>query len=57
HPFDVCQQADALYRAITMDPTERRELHRACVEVVRANNLDKWFRAQLADIEALRNAR
>jgi trehalose 6-phosphate synthase len=57
HPFDICQQAEALYQALTMGPAERAELHRACVDVVRANDLDKWFRAQLADIETLRNGR
>jgi trehalose 6-phosphate synthase len=55
HPFDIDQQAQALYEALTMDPARRQDLHRACVDVVRGNDLTKWFQAQLEDITALRS--
>lgn len=54
HPFDIDQQARAIFRALTMPAEERQDLHRACVEIVRENDLAKWFRAQLIDIAALR---
>ena len=53
HPFDIGQQADALYQALVMPGAERRERREACVEVVRHNDIHKWLRAQLQDIEEL----
>ena len=54
HPFDVQQQADALYAALTMDPDERRDRRTACAAVVRENDVGKWLREQLADVARLR---
>jgi trehalose 6-phosphate synthase len=54
HPFDIEQQAESLYRALTLDQADRRALHQACLDVVRGNDLTKWFRAQLSDISELR---
>jgi len=54
HPFDLVQQADALYRALTMDRAERKDRREACAAVVRENDVTKWFRRQLADLEELR---
>jgi trehalose 6-phosphate synthase len=54
HPFDIPQQADALYSALTMDPAERSARQQACAAVVRENDVAKWFRRQLDDIDDLR---
>ena len=54
HPFDIQDQADALYRALTMDPEERHARRNACARVVRENDLGKWLRMQLEDIERIR---
>ena len=50
HPFDLQQQADALYEALTMPGPERRDRREACARVVRQNDVAKWLRAQLDDI-------
>jgi len=50
HPFDLQQQADALYEALTMPAGERRDRREACVKVVRQNDVAKWLQMQLADI-------
>ena len=54
HPFDIQDQADALYRALTMDPEERHARRNACARVVRENDLGKWLRMQLEDIDRIR---
>ncbi|MDQ1496995.1 MAG: trehalose 6-phosphate synthase [Actinomycetota bacterium] len=51
HPFDLQQQADALYDALTMPAAERRDRREACARVVRQNDVAKWLQAQLADID------
>ena len=53
NPFDIQEQADVLYRALTMAPAERRARREQCAAVVRANDLDKWLDRQLADIATL----
>jgi trehalose 6-phosphate synthase len=50
HPFDIQQQADALYAALTMDPELRRAHRQAAATVVEENNIAKWLVAQLADL-------
>ena len=50
HPFDLQQQADALYGALTMPVEERRERRNACVRVVQQNDVAKWLQMQLVDI-------
>jgi trehalose 6-phosphate synthase len=50
HPFDLQQQADALYEALTMPAQERRDRRDACVKVVQQNDVAKWLQMQLADI-------
>ncbi len=50
HPFDLQQQADALYGALTMPIEERRDRRNACVKVVQQNDVAKWLQMQLADI-------
>ena len=55
HPFDIQQQADALFTALTMEPDERRERHDACAAIVRGNDIGKWLREQLTDVRRLRD--
>jgi trehalose 6-phosphate synthase len=50
NPFDIEQQAAALWDALTMDPEERRARHDACEAVVRRNDLRRWLDAQLGDV-------
>jgi trehalose 6-phosphate synthase len=49
HPFDIEQQASALWDALTMPAGERRARREACASVVRHNDLRHWVRAQQAD--------
>jgi trehalose 6-phosphate synthase len=50
HPFDVQQQADALYEALTMDPAARRARREAAARVVEENDISKWLTTQLTDL-------
>ncbi|HEV2825663.1 MAG TPA: trehalose-6-phosphate synthase, partial [Actinomycetota bacterium] len=50
HPFDVQQQADALYEALTMDPALRRGRREAAARVVEENDISKWLTTQLTDL-------
>jgi trehalose 6-phosphate synthase len=49
HPFDVEQQAAALWDALNMDAAERHIRLEACKEVVRRNDLPRWVHTQLDD--------
>jgi trehalose 6-phosphate synthase len=53
YPFDIGQQADALYEALTMPVAQRRSLHEAAERVVRTNDVRKWLDAQLVDLEPI----
>lgn len=53
-PFDIEQQASALYEALTMPAAERALRRDAGVEIVQTNNVEKWLTHQLSDIHALR---
>jgi trehalose 6-phosphate synthase len=54
NPFDIQEQADAIYRALTMDPEERRVRARHLKEIIFSHNPGDWVDHQLADITALR---
>ncbi len=56
HPFDIEQQSEALYDALTMEAGERRARREFGAEIVRTNDLQKWLQRQLADIELMRGA-
>jgi trehalose 6-phosphate synthase len=56
YPFDVQQQADALYAALTMPLAERRERLTAANEQVRKHDVRRWFDAQLEDLRRLLEA-
>lgn len=51
HPFDVDQQADALYTALTMPAAERGARLREAARVVRHNDVSRWLQMQLEDLQ------
>jgi len=53
YPFDIQQQADALYEALMMPAIRRRELREAAADIVRANDVAKWLAFQLADLSEI----
>ncbi|MDQ3926105.1 MAG: trehalose-6-phosphate synthase [Actinomycetota bacterium] len=54
NPFDVDEQADALYKALTMADGERGRRAKALKQTVEANTIEEWVEAQLRDIAAYR---
>jgi len=52
NPFDVQEQADAIYRALTMSAKERSWRAEGLKRVVTARDPGDWVDDQLADIEA-----
>lgn len=53
HPFDVQQQAEALYEALTLPAEDRKRMLAGAVDVVRNNDVHHWLAAQLADVATL----
>jgi trehalose 6-phosphate synthase len=53
HPFDVAQQADALYAALTMPTQLRRDRREHAAMVVHRNDVRRWLSAQLRDLARL----
>jgi trehalose 6-phosphate synthase len=54
NPFDIQEQADAIHRALTMSPQERRWRADGLKKIVTARNPGDWVDDQLADIERKR---
>jgi trehalose 6-phosphate synthase len=54
NPFDISQQADAMYEAIRMSANERAERAAALKRQVVEHDVRDWMDAQLQDIAALR---
>jgi trehalose 6-phosphate synthase len=54
NPFDIQDQADAIYRALTMGPEERRLRSERLKEIIYSRNPGDWVDDQLRDIEELR---
>ncbi len=54
NPFDLDEQADAIYEALTMPDGERRRRARALRETVLDNTIEDWVEAQMKDIAAYR---
>jgi trehalose 6-phosphate synthase len=54
NPFDVQEQADAMYRALTMSAEERRWRAEGLMKLVTARDPGHWVDDQLRDIEAKR---
>ena len=57
NPFDIQQQADAIFRALTMPDEERRRRIEGLRAHVRANDMGGWIAAQLDDLAAPPRAR
>jgi trehalose 6-phosphate synthase len=57
NPFDIQEQADAIYRALTMDPEERELRAKRLREIVDARDPGDWVDEQLADIRAKQEER
>jgi trehalose 6-phosphate synthase len=56
NPFDIQEQADAIYRALTMDAEEKRVRAQHLKEIIFSRNPGDWVVEQLADIAELREA-
>ena len=56
NPIDISGQADALYAALTLEPSERRRRADAIREHVRAHDIREWVDGQLADLDAVRSS-
>jgi trehalose 6-phosphate synthase len=54
NPFDIQEQADTIYRALTMDAEERRLRAERLREIVRERDPGVWISEQIADIRAKR---
>ena len=54
NPFDVEGQAQTLHAALSMGDGERRRRAEAIAAHVRANDVDRWIAAELADLKTLR---
>ncbi len=56
HPFDIEQQASALWDGLTMPLEERQARQEIGAEIVRTNDVQKWLQRQLDDIDLLRGS-
>ena len=54
NPYDLDEQADAIYEALTMPEDERKRRADALRGAVMANTIEDWVETQLRDIEAYR---
>ncbi len=57
NPFDIQEQADTIYRALTMDPEERRLRAERLKEIIAEHDPGDWIDDQLADIRAKEEGR
>ena len=57
HPFDVQQQADAMFASLFMEREERERRLDGARAQVRANDVRKWLDDQLRDLDELRQGR
>ncbi len=56
NPFDISEQAETIYRALTMPAQERRERAQRLRQIIDLTDPGSWIDQQLADIEAKREA-
>jgi trehalose 6-phosphate synthase len=56
NPFDVQEQADAMYTALTATPEERERRMRLLRHIIESRTPLDWIDDQLADIEQKRAA-
>ena len=54
NPFDLDEQADAIYEALTMPDEERKKRADGLKQTVLSNTIEDWVEAQIRDIEAYR---
>ncbi|MGB3681375.1 MAG: trehalose-6-phosphate synthase [Rubrobacteraceae bacterium] len=54
NPFDLDEQADAIYQALTMPEDDRRRRASSLREAVRSNTVEHWVEAQMEDLAAYR---
>jgi trehalose 6-phosphate synthase len=52
NPFDIQEQADTMYRALTMEPEEKRLRARRLKEIITSRDPGDWVDEQMADIRA-----
>jgi trehalose 6-phosphate synthase len=52
NPFDIQEQADTMYRALTMKPEERRLRAARLREIIAERDPGDWVDDQIADIRA-----
>jgi trehalose 6-phosphate synthase len=52
NPFDIQEQADTIYRALTMEPEERRMRAERLKQIIFSSDPGDWIDAQLADVKA-----
>ena len=57
NPYDIDEQADSIYAALTMPEEERGHRAKALREAVDSNTIEDWVEAQIQDIEAYRGRR
>jgi trehalose 6-phosphate synthase len=57
NPYDIDEQADSIYAALTMPEEERGHRAKALREAVDSNTIEDWVEAQIQDIEAYRRRR
>ena len=55
NPFDIQEQADAIYRALTMPSEERHRWSQGLKEIIYSRNPGDWVDDQLHDIDELRS--
>ena len=55
NPFDIQEQADAIHRALTMEPEERALRAKRLKEIITERDPGDWVDEQLADIRAKRS--
>ena len=54
NPFDLDEQADAIYEALNMPAEERRRRAAALRETIGSNTIEDWIEAQMGDVAAYR---
>jgi trehalose 6-phosphate synthase len=57
NPFDIQEQANVIYRALTMSPEERRDRADGLRRIIHSRTPADWIEEQLADIEVVRRER
>lgn len=55
NPFDLDEQAEAIFRALTMSEEERGEKAKVLRDTVRSNTIEDWVEAQERDLASYRS--